>query len=135
MANYTYYTVTRPVTIEVDEYWAAILEEEDDRERRGNRRHSRSDHKYAGGAPLALDVSEYEGDWLADPDDAVGAVELSMDLQQALRTLTELQRRYFLMNRIDGYSCAEIARREGRNKSTVSRLVDTASEKIKSFFN
>ena len=61
--------------------------------------------------------------------------ELSMDLKHALQSLTELQRRYFVMTGLEGYSCTEIAKLEGKNKSTVSRLVETTSEETKNLLS
>jgi RNA polymerase sigma factor (sigma-70 family) len=134
MTNYKYDTATGPVEIEVDERWASLLKEEDADERNSERRHIRPDHKYAPGEPLSLDGARYEGEWLEDRRDEIEAAALSVDLERALRSLTELQRRYFILSRIEGYSYAEIAKADGKQTSTVLRLVEAAAKKLKKYF-
>ena len=134
MKNYTYDTATEPVTIEVDEKWAVLLAEADTEEANANRKHTRSDRKYAPGTPVSFDSLDFDGELFADCGNEIANLELTIDLKRALATLTELQRRYFILNRLEGYSYAEIARREGKHKSTVQRLTESAAEKLKSFF-
>ena len=62
-------------------------------------------------------------------------IELSVDLKKALITLTELQRKYFVLNRINGYSCSEIARIYGKDESTIRESLRAADKKIKKFFS
>ena len=134
MKHYTYETVTGSVTIEVDESWHKLLTDEDIAELNNNRRHTRADHKYAPGEPLAFECLEYDGKWFVDHNDAIAPIELLVDLEQALKTLTDVQRRYFVMVRLKGYSYAEIARRECKADTSVMRVVNTADTKIKNFF-
>jgi len=134
MKNYTYHTATEPVKIEIDEEWAARLNKADVEEIRANRSHTRADHKYAPGEPISFDSLDYFGEWFTDRGDNMEAVKLSLDLERALALLTDLQRQYFIMNRLEGYSCAEIARREGKHKVTVLDIVEAAEKKIKKYF-
>ena len=134
MAKYTYQTATGPVEIEVDEHWAATIMAADIAEQNIERRHTRPDHKYAPGEPVSLDSLPYEGEWLEDRRDEIGEAMLSADLERALRSLTELQKRYFILNRLEGYSYAEIARADGKQTSTVLRLVESAAKKLKKYF-
>ena len=133
--KYTYESVTGSIEIEIDESWEAILVAMDEAEKNEDRRHHRSDHKYAPGEPISLDNLLYEGDWLADTDDDIASIELAADLEQALLELTELQRRYFLMAYVDGFTCAEIARLEGKNKTTVWKTVEAARERLKNLLS
>jgi len=134
MKNYIYDTATGPVSIELDDDWVTQLEKADAEEVSDNRRHRRSDHKYAPGEPVSLDSLDYDGEWLTDRDDSIEATKISLDLERALALLTELQRRYFIMNHLEGYSCAEIARREGKHKVTVLDIVEAAEKKIQKYF-
>ena len=134
MAKYTYDTVTGPVEIEVDPYWEKILKAEDALEELNDRKHARPDHKYAPCAPLSLESLYREGTWFEDHDDGIAAAELSVDLQRALAALTKLQRRYFILARLKGYSYVEIGQRDGKDPSTVQRLVESAEKKIRKYF-
>ena len=134
MAKYTYDTATGPVEIDTDEHWAALLKAEDICEQNAGRKHMRPDHKYAPGEPVSLDGLQYEGEWFEDRGDEFGAVELSADLERAMRSLTDLQRRYFILNRLKGHSYAEIARREGKHKVTVIGIVEASEKKLKKIF-
>ena len=130
-SKYTYESVTGHIEIEISGEWAAILAAEDKAELNNERRHRRYDHKYAPGEPLSIQSLQYEGEWIADADEGIRMVEASADLDRALMALTELQRRYFTMNRLEGYSYTEIARLEGKNESTVRRLTESAAERVK----
>ena len=134
MKNYTYETVTGPVTIEVDEHWYNALLEFDAEETNNDRSHSRADHKYAPGEPVSLESLEYEGESLADSNDDISLVELKVDLERALVTVTPLQRRYYVMSRLHGYSVAEVARLHGKDRTTIREAVKAADKKVKKFF-
>ena len=134
MKNYTYETLTGPVTIEVDEYWHKLLLEADEEEENNDRAHTRSDHKYAPGAPVSLESLEYESKSLADPNNYIAAVELAVDLNNALKTLTPLQERYYILHHLQDIPCAEIARREGKSTVAIFKLVRKAERKVKKYF-
>ena len=134
MQSYTYNTATGPVSIEVDEKWRQFLMEADAAEANNNRCHTRADHKYAPGEPVSLDSLEYEGEWFADRSGNIESAEFSADLERALETLTDLQRRYFVMARLEGYSYAEIARIFGKTEATVRGALKAADRKMKLFF-
>jgi len=132
-SKYTYESVTGAIEIEVDESWAAILAAEDEAERKAERRHRRHDHKYAPGAPLSIDGLLYEGEWLAGSDNSISMVEVSVDLEKALQMLTSLQRRYFILNQIEGLSYAEIARLDGKDEATIRKHLKLALVVMKNF--
>jgi DNA-directed RNA polymerase specialized sigma24 family protein len=97
------------------------------------RKHTRSDHKYALGEPLPFLDSIYDGSVIQNRCKEIEGIEFSTDLGRAMGTLTELQCRYFIMNRLLGYGYAEIARRENKHKVTVSGIVKAAEKKVKNF--
>lgn len=134
MTKYTHQTATGPVEIDVDPHWEAILKAEDAKEERNNRKHSRVDHKYAPCAPLSLESLYQEGAWFADKNDCIEKATFWIDLERAMETLTELQRRYFVMTRLEGYTCAEIARLECKDESTIRETVASAKKKIRTHF-
>ena len=66
MSTYVYQTARGPVEIETDTHWADILKGEDKAEQASERKHTRPDHKYAPGEPLALEWLRFEGARLGD---------------------------------------------------------------------
>ena len=134
MAKYVYYTATESIEIEVENSWAAQLVAEDIREQNSERKQKRPDHKYAPGTPISIDSFQFEGLWIADRCDAFRAVDFSLDLTKALLHLTALQRRYYILTRVDGYSFAEIARQDGKLRGTVYSTVKAAEEKLRKHF-
>ena len=134
MNTYIYKTVTGDVIVELDEYWHKILSVEDHDEFNQNRCHTRSDHKYAPGVPMLIDGEESADDWfMFNTDTSYRAVELKVDFEMALKALTILQRKYFVLNRIWGYSYSEIGNAESKSKMTICEIVLTAEKKIRRF--
>lgn len=130
MAKYTYHTAMGDVEIKISKKWKKLLEQIDSDELTAERKHTRSDHKYAPGEPISLESLLYEGEPLASFNDYIAATELAVDIMRALRLLSETQRRYFIMRRIKGLKYKEIAALEGRQTSTIFRLVESATRKI-----
>jgi RNA polymerase sigma factor (sigma-70 family) len=133
MKTYTYQSVTRPVEIEIDDAWAELLETMDATDLLAERKHVRADHKYAPGKPFSLDSLCDGGRWFEDRSFDIDALELLIDLGSALKTLTDRQRRYFVLSRWKGYSFTEIARLESKDSSTIQRLVEVAEKKIRKY--
>ncbi len=134
MEKYRYTSATGPIEIEIEPYWAAILKTEDKLLRTAERKHVRPDHKYAPGEPIFLEDLMNRGKEVGMVDDEISASEVATDLERALATLTELQRRYFVLSRLEGYSYAEIARQEGKDSSTVREIVLLGIGKLKKYF-
>lgn len=134
MAKYIYQTATGPVEIDVNTYWGELLKMEDALEELNDRKHSRPDHKYAPCAPLSLESLNYEGAWFEKIEDHIAAAELIIDLVRVLARLTELQRRYFIMARVEGYSYVDIGKYEGKDPSTIQRIVAAAEKRIRKYF-
>ena len=132
--SYIYKTATGNVIVELDESWHDILTTEDHEDFNQERSHTRPDHKYAPGEPVSLNAGESTDDWLVFSTlTSYKAVELKVDLEMALETLTPLQRRYFVMNRIWGYKTTEIARFESKAQPTVFEVIMMAEKKIRDF--
>lgn len=135
MKTYTYETLDGIITIEIDEIWCTYLANEDRYEENQERRHIRSDHKYALGEPISFDTAERTEDWLVFSSlTSYKAVELKIDLEMALKILTPLQKKYFMLNRVLGYSSVEIAKFEGKRQCGIHRSVQQAEKKIRKFF-
>ena len=134
MKNYTYQTTTEILSIEIDPIWHGILAEEDKKENNDNRKHTRADHKYALGLPVSLELLYETGTDPIDIQNEISYTDLSMDLTNALDTLTDLQRLYFIMSRFEGYSNAEISRISGKTEGAIRKSLKSAEEKIKNFF-
>ena len=134
MANYIYESVTGPVEIEVDEYWENLLKAEDTGEENAERKHNRPDHKYALGEPLSLEDLWLEGEWFSDRDSGIEDAEFFMDLGRALQSLSDLQRRYFILSRIQGYGHTEISISDSKDRTTVREVLRAADKKIKKYF-
>ena len=134
MKYYTYESVTGPITIEIDEQWCALLLDTDISDINAERRHTRADHKYALGAPISISELTNVGIDIPDRQSSFTDMELDIDLERALSTLTELQRRYFVLSHVHGYSTAEIARIYNKDKSTIREALKTVNTKLKMFF-
>jgi len=62
-------------------------------------------------------------------------LDLQLDLELALKMLTPLQKQYLLMNRLEGYSIAEIARIDMKNESAIRKSIRAAEVKINNYFS
>ena len=98
------------------------------------RKHVRSDHKYALGTPISINVLPYDGELLRDRTGDITDIELSVDIKRALEMLTDLQRRYITLYYVEGYNYREIARLDGKSASTIFRLVQSAIKNLKIYF-
>ena len=135
MKQYIYETLEGNIAIEVDEKWYDWLTEADKAEASQERSHNRPDHKYAPGTPVSLDAEDSLDDWLVFSTlTSYAAVELRIDLELAFELLTPLQRQYFTMNRLHGYSSHAIAKLEGKAQPVIFRTIMLAERKIKNFF-
>ena len=135
MNHYTYESVTGPITIEINEQWYSFLTNADTADSNAERRHTRPDHKYAPGTPISINELETAGIDIVDQQNGFLDVELDIDLDKALTTLTVLQRRYFVLAHLHGYSNAEIGRIYGRDRSTIREALKTVNAKLKNNFS
>ena len=99
------------------------------------RKHTRLDHKYALGTPVAIEAADPNSAWISGGRSGLEDVEFNIDLDKAMSRLTNLERKYFVEVHFDGFSIRAIARRESKDESAVRRTVNRAKEKIKNCFN
>ena len=125
--KYEYNTVTGPVALELDERYLALLDAFDDAEDNSNRKHSRRH-------PISLEHADYEGEWFKDKADPIGDTEAAIDSEQALASLTELQRVCFTEVKMSGRGYREVAADLDKSRSVVEKAVKGAAEKLKKFF-
>ena len=98
------------------------------------RKHTRPDHKYAPGTPVAIDTVDPDGAWISSGRGGIDDAEFNVDLEAALSTLTELQRFCFVEVCINDRTYRSVAAERGKSVGTVSDAVRAAKEKMKNFF-
>lgn len=84
----------------------------------------------------SLDAVQFEGTKYADlktPDSILMSEEYNRELQEVLRSLTEIQKK-LIYELIYGLSINEIAKREGVSPNAVMKSVKYIREKLKNFF-
>ena len=116
--------------LEVDDEIGAIIAESRKKEHAANER-ERYHRAYS------LDAFEDRKETIhsdSDPQAEIERKELRKRLDAALATLTETQRRRFLMF-TDGVSVAEIARREGVSFNGAKKSVEGAKEQLKKYLD
>jgi hypothetical protein len=99
------------------------------------RKHSRSDHKYAPGTAVAIDTVDPNGAWISGGRDGFDDVDVNLDIETALSMLTDLQRTSFVEVRLNGRSQADVAHELGVSRESVKQAVDGALKKLKRFFS
>ena len=123
--EYRYAFATGTEAVEISGEWAAVLEEMDHEEQLSNRRETRR-HQ-------SLDELLIEGIDFAGEDNAeipLLAKELAGELQQALQTLTEVQRKRLILH-CQGLTYREIAKREGADFKSCEESVMAGLKKLK----
>ena len=98
------------------------------------RKHSRTDHKYAQGGSLSYCDNVYDDRKNSSRCNEIENLELSMDMEGALSILTELQRRYSIYVIIYGYTYTEVAQKYGVSEAAIRKHVKHAKQKMKVFF-
>jgi len=98
------------------------------------RKHTRPDHKYAPGKPVAIDMVDPHGDWISGGHGDLDDVEFSIDFKTALTTLTELQRFCFVEVALNGRTQQSVADELGIKQQVVDRHIRAAKKKIKNIF-
>jgi DNA-directed RNA polymerase specialized sigma24 family protein len=98
------------------------------------RRHVRCDHKYAHGTPISYERLPHDDRLLVSNTECFDEINISVDLCYALSVLTDLQRKYFALVIVSGYSYAEVARKHGITEGAVRKHIRLALPKLKNFF-
>jgi uncharacterized protein YerC len=99
------------------------------------RKHERSEPKYAPGAPVAIYEIDPDNEWIACGRNEIGDAEFNIDLEAALSTLTQLQRFCFTEIYVHGRGYVDIADESGKSLGTISRAVRRAKENLIIFFD
>ena len=125
--EYRYVFATGTEAVEISEEWAAVLEEMDHEEQLSDRRETR---RHQSLDELLTEGIDFAGE--GDAEFPLLAKEVAEELQQALQTLTEVQRRRVLM-RCQGLTYREIAAMEHVNFPRVCKSVEQAKKSLKKF--
>ena len=72
------------------------------------RRHTRPDHKYSPGTPVAIDAVDPNGAWISDGRSGLDDVEFNIDFETAMASLTDSQRFCFVEVELNSKSCGLI---------------------------
>jgi len=98
------------------------------------RKHTRSDHKYAKGESLSFCDELYDEEEYTGNSNEIERLELSIDLAKVLSKLTERERFLVAAVYYHGRSYSEIAKEERKHRSTIMREVKTVTEKFKQLY-
>ena len=98
------------------------------------RKHTRPDHKYAPGTPVAIDTIDPDGAWISGGRSGIDEAELNVDLEAALSTLTELQMFCFVEVVLDERTQQSVADELGIKQQVVDKHIRAAKKKIKNIF-
>jgi RNA polymerase sigma factor (sigma-70 family) len=98
------------------------------------RRHTRADHKYALGTPISTGDMSFIEDIPAKNESVFDSVDFSIDLEQALTPLTDLQRKYVILVLIHECSYAEAARKNNITEGAVRKHIRLALPKLKNYY-
>jgi len=99
-----------------------------DIEKRADRKHKRP-HKYTG-LPVSLDEAEE----VADSRDDYDEIESEMVTDEALSTLTDLQRFCFVEVCLNGRTQREVAESLGKTKFAVTQAIEGARKNLRKIF-
>ena len=126
--KYKYESVTGEVSeVEVDAYWAEVLEELDRKEYNNEKKETRRH--------CTLDVLGDEGEWMidenADPFEALLRKEEEAEVNAMLDSLTENQRDIVEAVHFSGMNMSEYAEKVGITKQAARERIHWAMKKLK----
>jgi RNA polymerase sigma factor (sigma-70 family) len=98
------------------------------------RKHCRADHKYAPGVPVAIDSVESDCERTCICESATDGVDFQIDLEAALETLTDLQRRCFVEVVMNGRTQQSVADELNVTQQMVDKHIRTAKTKLQNYF-
>jgi len=107
----------------------------DYREWLNEQKHIRSNHKYCPGSPLVIHELDNEGIWIVDTRDDIVETEIQIDLDNALSSLTELQRFCFVEVILNGRTQQSVANDLGVSRENVKQAIFGAIKKMKNFYS
>ena len=94
------------------------------------RKHIRGDRKYCPGIPLSIEEADPDGSWIRDPSNNLSEIEAQIDIEQALKNLTDFQRFCFVEVCLNGRKCRDVAAECGLHYVTVSKAANVAKKKL-----
>jgi RNA polymerase sigma factor (sigma-70 family) len=98
------------------------------------RKHTRPDHKYAPGAPVAIDTVDPNNAWISDGRSGMDETEFKIDLEAALSKLTPQQRICFVEVVLRERTQQAIADELGITQQGVVNHIKAAKKKLKNYF-
>jgi len=94
------------------------------------RRHHRTDHKYTYGKPLSLEEIDSDGVWVTSAKNGYEDKESEIYLESVMKSLTSLQKYYFIEVIFKGRTFREVGEELGKHHSTIAESVTSAKKKI-----
>ena len=98
------------------------------------RKHMRSDHKYCPGTPISIEDADIEGIWIKSNFDEFNKIEIRIDLINAIKSLTQLQRFCFIEIVLKERTQDSVANEIGKSRTNVRYAVNAAKKNLKKFF-
>jgi hypothetical protein len=99
------------------------------------RKHTRADRKYSPGTPVAVDTVDPDGAWISGGRGGLDDADFSVDLENALSTLTELQRFCFVEVEMNGRTQQSVADELGKSREDVKYAIGAAKKNLRKFFS
>jgi RNA polymerase sigma factor (sigma-70 family) len=99
------------------------------------RKHTRPDHKYSPGTPVAIDAVDPNGAWISGGQGGLDDVEFNIDLEAALSKLTELQRFCFIEVALNGRTQESVAAEISKSRENVKYALGAAKKNLKKYFS
>jgi len=101
-------------------------------EERAERKHLRF-HKNTG-FPVSIEAIYDNGEQVKDSSKALDNVEFDIDLEKALRNLTDIQHYCFTEVCLKSRTQREVAKELGKSKSAVAQAINGARVKLKKYY-
>ena len=98
------------------------------------RKHTRTDHKYAPGAPIAIDAVDPNSAWISGGKGGIDDTEFNIDFETALALLTDSQRYCFVEVVLNDRTQLSVAADLGISQPGVKHHLTGAIKKLKNFF-
>ena len=98
------------------------------------RKHTRPDHKYSPGTPVAIDAVDPDGAWISGGHGGLDDVEFDIDFEAAMASLTDLQRFCFIEICIKDRKYRDVATERSKSLGTITEAIKSAKNKLKKYF-
>jgi hypothetical protein len=98
------------------------------------RKHTRTDHKYARGTPVAIDAADLDSAWISGGDGGIGDAIANIDFEAALSKLTPLQRHCYVETVMKERTQQSVADELGKCREDVKYAVGAAKRNLKKYY-